>query len=72
MVKFEKEDYKDWERFRMGANDVISDTEFTLVCDLHSKYYKHSFYKPCTCNPKTVNKWIADLNLVWDNGFKKN
>ena len=68
MVNFEELDYKDWELFRQGTKDVISSIEFQLVCNLHSKYYKHSFYKPCTCSPKTINKWINDLNIIWNNG----
>ena len=69
MKTYEKYDFKDWQQFRMGAkHDIITPTEFTLVCDLHSKYYKHRFYKPCTCDPRTVNKWIKDLNIIWDNG----
>jgi len=71
MVNFEELDYKDWELFRQGTKDVISSTEFNLVSQLHSKYYKHNFYKPCTCSPKTINKWIKDLNIIWDNGQKK-
>ena len=68
MVKFKTLDYEDWSIFRQGTKDVISATEFDLVCDLHAKYHKHSFYKPCTCNPKIINKWIADLNVIWNNG----
>ena len=68
MVKFKTKDYEDWSYFRQGTKDVISSTEFDLVCILHSDYYKHSFYKPCTCNPKVINKWIADLNIIWNNG----
>ena len=72
MVKFDEDDYKDWEQFRLGENkDTITAKEFWLVCDLHAKYYKHKFYKPCTCDPKTVNKWIKELNLVWENGNQK-
>jgi len=72
MVNFEELDYEDWGIFRMGKNDVITATEFDLVCVLHSKYHKHRFYKPCTCNPKTINRWIRDLNVIWDNGLKDN
>ena len=71
MVNFEKNDKRDWDKFRMGKNDVISAAEFDLVCNLHSKYYLHTYYKPCTCSPKTINKWIKDLNIIWDNGDKK-
>tara|TARA_R110002012_G_scaffold237635_1_gene411359 strand:+ start:132 stop:350 length:219 start_codon:yes stop_codon:yes gene_type:complete len=71
MVKFEKKDFKLWTTFRMGKKLYLSPKEFELVCDLHSRYYKHSYYKPCTCSPKTINKWIKDLNIIWDNGNKK-
>jgi hypothetical protein len=67
MVKFEENDYKDWEKFRLATSDVITHVEFTLVCELHSKYHKHTFYKPCTCSPKIVKRWIKDLNLIFDN-----
>ena len=71
MVKFEKKDFKLWTVFRMGKKLYLSPKEFELVCDLHSRYYKHSYYKPCTCSPKTINKWIKDLNIIWDNGNQK-
>jgi len=71
MVKFEKADRTDWRKFRMGKKSHLSAIEFELVCQLHSKYYKHQYYKPCTCNPKTIVKWIKDLNIIWDNGIKK-
>tara|TARA_R100000656_G_scaffold118167_1_gene91748 strand:- start:11 stop:220 length:210 start_codon:yes stop_codon:yes gene_type:complete len=68
MVKFEKDDFKRWSKFRMGKKQYLSREEFDMVSFLHSKYYKHSFYLPCTCSPKTINKWISDLNIIWDNG----
>lgn len=70
MVNFKKIDYEDWTQFRMGKNDVISPAEFNLVCDLHSRYHNHTFYKPCTCNPREINRWISDLNVIWNNGLK--
>ena len=69
MVKFEKQDFKEWEIFRDNPKNTISGREFELVCDLHSRYHKHSFYKPCTCNPKEIKRWIDDLNNIWNNGL---
>ena len=68
MVKFETYDRKDWEKFRLGTKSHLSPTEFELVCQLHSKYYNHTYYKPCTCSPKTIVKWIKELNVLWNNG----
>ena len=68
MVKFNKYEYKDWQKFRMGKNDVITAAEFEMVAKLHSVKFNHSYFKPCTCSPQTINKWIKDLNIIWDNG----
>ena len=70
MVKFNKLDYAKWENFRMGTKQHLSAQEFELVCQLHSIYYKHNYYKPCTCSPKTIKQWIKDLNVIWNNGVK--
>ena len=55
----------------MGKKQHLSAKEFELVCQLHAKYYKHKYHKPCTCNPKKIVQWIKDLNIIWDNGYKK-
>ncbi len=70
MVKFNSEDYEKWKKFRMGKKSYLSRTEFEMVGDLHSRYYKHKYYLPCTCNPKTIKQWIQDLNKIWDNDNK--
>tara|TARA_R100000935_G_C2740002_1_gene125483 strand:- start:42 stop:254 length:213 start_codon:yes stop_codon:yes gene_type:complete len=70
MVKFEKLDKKDWEKFRLGTKQVITNAEYKMVCQLHSKYYQHKYNEPCTCNPRQIVRWIKDLNIVWDNGDK--
>ena len=70
VIKLEKDDYKKWTQFRMGEKSVITKTELEMVSFFHSKYYKHSYYIPCTCSPKTINRWIKDLNVLWENGDK--
>jgi hypothetical protein len=70
MVKFNKQDYAKWENFRMGTKQHITNQEFELVCKLHAEYHKHKYYKPCTCNPRTIKQWIKDLNVIWNNGVK--
>jgi hypothetical protein len=70
MVKFNKNDYKDWKAFRISKSDTLSNKEFTMVCNFHSTYYKHPLHKPCTCSPTIIKKWIKELNIIWDNGNK--
>tara|TARA_R110002012_G_scaffold114056_1_gene260180 strand:+ start:4580 stop:4801 length:222 start_codon:yes stop_codon:yes gene_type:complete len=72
MVRFNSADYEQWTKFRMVDNSVITKKELEMVSYLHSQYYKHSYYIPCTCSPNTINRWIKDLNIVWDNGIEEN
>jgi hypothetical protein len=59
-------DKKDWEKFRGSPKNVLSKDEFTMICELHAKYFNHTFYKPCTCSPKTIKSWIAQLNDLYE------
>tara|TARA_R100000995_G_scaffold84644_1_gene64056 strand:+ start:79 stop:300 length:222 start_codon:yes stop_codon:yes gene_type:complete len=72
MVRFNSADYEQWTKFRMVDNSVITKKELEMVSYLHSQYYKHSYYIPCTCSPTKINRWIKDLNIVWDNGIEEN
>lgn len=69
-VKMSKEDYADWTTFRAQTSDKLYKDEFEMVCQLHAKYYKHRYYKPCSCSPRTINKWIAQLNDIFANGVQ--
>lgn len=62
----DKLDRKDWQVFRNNIKNVLSKEEFEMVCKLHAKYFNHTFYKPCTCSPKTIKKWIAQLNDYYE------
>jgi hypothetical protein len=62
----EELDKKDWEIFQANPSDKLSVEEVKLIAELHAKYYKHQYQVPCSCNPKTVIKWIDDLNKIYD------
>jgi len=42
-----------------------------LIARLHAKYYKHQYYKPCSCSGKTWQQWISQLNDLYDNGYQQ-
>jgi len=71
MIQFDEEDYTKWGLFRTSKRKSLTGKEFEMVCQLHALYKKHNYYKPCTCNPRTIKAWIADLNVIWNNGFIK-
>ena len=61
-TEMSKEDYLMWEKFREDPKNTLEAEEFELICRLHAKYFNHRYYKPCTCNPKEIKRWISELN----------
>ena len=62
----EELDRKDWYQFRSKNSDRVSREEVEMISELHAKYYNHKFKVPCSCSPKTLQKWIDDLNVVYE------
>lgn len=63
-----KEDYEYWTKFKANKSSRLSKEEYKRICIMHSVYMKHAFFMPCTCNPKGVQRFINDLNKIYDAG----
>lgn len=62
----EELDKKDWEIFQANPSDKLSVDEVKLISELHAKYFKHKYHTPCSCNPKTIIRWIDDINKIYE------
>ena len=62
----EELDRKDWDNFLASSSNTLSVEEVKLVSQLHAKYFKHKYNVPCSCNPKTIIRWIDDLNNIYE------
>lgn len=65
-LKMSKEDYQDWTKFRNKVSSRMEKQEIDLLVNLHAKYKNHRVYYPCTCSPKIYNRWISDLNDIYE------
>ena len=70
IIKMSKEDYLDWGNFRNSLVDRVAPEELDMISQFHAVYFNHKYIKPCTCNPKEINRWISQLNVIYDNGHK--
>ena len=70
MLKMSKIHYDTWTTFRESKKDTLTKGEQEILANLHSIYFKHSYYLPCTCSPKTYNTWIEQLNVIYKNGIE--
>jgi hypothetical protein len=60
--------YEEWTKFLDSNSNKLNKQEQELLARLHSIYFKHSYYLPCTCSSKTYNNWIQQLNVIYKNG----
>jgi hypothetical protein len=46
--------YEEWTKFLDSNSNKLNKQEQELLARLHSIYFKHSYYLPCTCSSKTL------------------
>lgn len=68
MLKMSKLHYDKWTGFLNNNKNTLTKDEQELLARLHSIYFKHTYFLPCTCSPKTYNNWIEQLNVIYKNG----
>lgn len=72
--QFSEEDYIEFSGFKRSMEKGFTDEDLKIVYRLHSKYFQHNYIEPCGCGGvkkmDTINKWIGDLEKVYDNGVQ--
>lgn len=66
--KFTKLEYDTYTKIR--TEKKLSETNAKYIAHLHSKYFNHQLYIPCSCSVSTWNDWIGNLNSMYDNGHQ--
>ena len=61
----EQIDINNWKQFKAEVKDKLSKDQYKLLCTLHAKYYKHKYHEPCSCNPKRLLQWIAEIDKLY-------
>jgi hypothetical protein len=50
----------------VSQHQKLSKENYRLLCRLHAKYFNHKYYEPCSCRPKELKRWIADIDRIYD------
>lgn len=59
-------DYEYWTKFRANTSSRITMLELKTLSKMHAHYFKHKYVIPCSCNKKKIQKYITDLNKLYD------
>jgi len=67
-MEINDKDYQKWKEFKKNYDGVrLNNTDFELLCLLHSTYFNHSYYKPCSCNGgRTIKEWAQQLDTLFE------
>ena len=57
---------KEWTAWNAIKSDKLTQTEFKMICRLHADVFAHPYHEPCTCSPKRIKNWIAQINKVYE------
>ena len=61
-----KDDYDKWANYKANYKIQPDKKQIDLIVGLHAKYFNHSLYYPCSCTPKIYNKWITQLDKLYN------
>ena len=67
MERLTQEDLTRWIEFKASVTTKLTQPQYKLLCKLHAKYYNHTYYEPCSCRPKELKRWIADIDRIYNN-----
>ena len=55
-------DKQTWLEVKSRIVNKITNTDYKILCQLHSKYFNHKYKEPCTCNKENLRNWIKDVD----------
>lgn len=66
-VKIKPQDRIWFRNFKTNYKNELKKTDLEQIASLHSVYFGHSFYKPCTCNQNgrdEIKRWVQELDKL--------
>ena len=56
-----------WQEFLEVERTKLFKDEYKMICGIHADVFAHPYHEPCTCSPKRIKEWIAQINKVYEN-----
>lgn len=68
MPKGELNEYQllQWETFLSVERNKITKDWYKAICQIHADIFAHPYHEPCTCSPKRIKEWIAQITKIYE------
>ena len=55
-----------WQFFLASLDNKLTNKQFKFVCEIHADLFAHPYHEPCTCSPKRIKNWIAQITRIYE------
>ena len=62
----DKQQRKEWTAWKVVKTDKLTKEEFKMICRIHADVFAHPYHEPCTCSPKRIKNYIAQIDKVYE------
>ena len=62
-----EEQRKRWKPYTKVMSGNMTEEHYKTICEIHADVFAHPYHEPCTCSPKRIKNWIAQIDDKYDN-----
>jgi hypothetical protein len=58
-----------WQVFLATLGNKLTNEQYKFICETHADLFAHPYHEPCTCSPKRIKEWIAQITRIYETGL---
>lgn len=58
-----------WQVFLATLGNKLTNEQYKFICETHADLFAHPYHEPCTCSPKRIKEWIAQITRIYEAGL---
>jgi hypothetical protein len=55
-----------WQVFLATLGNKLTNEQYKFICETHADLFAHPYHEPCTCSPKRIKEWIAQITRIYE------
>jgi hypothetical protein len=55
-----------WQVFLATLENKLTNEQYKFICEMHADLFAHPYHEPCTCSPKRIKEWIAQITRIYE------
>jgi hypothetical protein len=64
--KMSQHQVSQWQVFLATLGNKLTNEQYKFICETHADLFAHPYHEPCTCSPKRIKEWIAQITRIYE------